>query len=148
MRIASQGGGGPFLQYKYSNGQTLVIDENLQQAVKTKFPYKWQDILNLQFPHYNKVIKAVNAQTGDEENIIAGTYAQYWIHDQTRLITDGFLEGLFKNLSDWNTCNSYLRLQDKNIKYMIIDPNIASIVMGGGNSTLMEKFFAKIDPSN
>lgn len=148
VRIASQGGGGPFLQYKYSNGQTLVIDENLQQAVKTKFPYKWQDILNLQFPHYNKVIKAVNAQTGDEENIIAGTYAQYWIHDQTRLITDGFLEGLFKNLSDWNTCNSYLRLQDKNIKYMIIDPNIASIVMGGGNSTLMEKFFAKIDPSN
>ena len=76
VRIASQGGGGPFLQYKYSNGQALVVDENLQQTIKTKFPYKWQDILSLQFPHYSNVVTAVNAQTGDEVNIIAGTYAQ------------------------------------------------------------------------
>ena len=148
VRIASQGGGGPFLQYKYSNGQALNVDENLQQTIKTKFPYKWQDILGLQFPHYNKVVAAVNAQTGDQVNIIAGTYAQYWVVDQTKLMGDGFLEGLWKDFSDWNTCNSYLRLQDKKIKYMIIDPNIASIVMGGGNSSLMEKFFAKIDPTN
>lgn len=147
VRIASQWGSWPFLQYKYSNGQEAQIDENLQQKVVVKFPYKRTDILNLQFPHYNKVVSAINTQTGDEINLIAGTYAQYRVNDQTKLYGDGFLWALWKDFSDGDLCKSYLRLKDKNMKYMIIDPNIASIVMWWGNSSLMDRFFAKLDPS-
>jgi hypothetical protein len=147
IRIASQWGSWPFLQYKYSNGQELQIDENLQQKVAVKFPYKRTDILNLQFPHYNKVLQAINNQTGNEVNLIAWTYAQYRVNDPTRLYGDGLLSNLRTDFSDRNLCKSYLRLKDKDFKYMIIDPNIASIVMWWWNSSLMERFFAKMDPS-
>lgn len=147
VRISSQGSSWPFLQYRYSNGQELQIDENLQQKVSVKFPYKRRDIINLQFPHYNKTITAINAQTGKEQNIIAGTYLQYRINDQSKAYSDGLLTNLRERFSDRDVCKSYLRLKDKNFKYLVIDPNIASIVMGGGNSSLMERFFAKLDPT-
>lgn len=148
VRISSQGGSGPFLQYRYSNGQKLEIDDNLQQKVIVKFPFRRTDILDLQFPHYAKVIQDINNQTGNEINLIAGTYSQYRIKDQSRVYGDGLLVDLWKQFSDGNLCKSYLRLKDKNFKYMIIDPNIASIVMGWWNSSLMERFFAKIDPAS
>ncbi|MFA7284323.1 MAG: hypothetical protein WC004_00675 [Candidatus Absconditabacterales bacterium] len=147
VRIASQGGTGPFLQYSYSNGQIVEIDDNLQQTVTVKFPYKRTDILDLQFPFYKKTLNAINAQTGDEINLIAGTYFQYRVNKQSKLMGDGLLVELWTNFSDGNLCKSYLRLKDKKLKYMIIDPNIATIVMGGGNNSLMERFFAKFDPS-
>lgn len=148
VRIASQWWWGPFLQYKYSNGQELQIDENLQQKVDVKFPYRWTDILNLQFPHYKKVTDQINNQTGSEINLIAWTYAQYWINNQARLYGDWFLGALWKWFSDRDECKSYLRLKDQGMKYMIIDPNIASIIMWWWNSSLMDRFFAKIDPTN
>lgn len=147
VRIASQWGSWPFLQYRYSNGQELQIDENLQQKVTVKFPYRWTDILNLQFPHYNKILNAINTQTWTEINLIAWTYAQYRVKEQARLVSDGLLGGLWITFSDRDPCKTYLRLKDKNYKYMIIDPNIASIVMGGWNSSLMDRFFAKMDPT-
>ncbi len=147
VRIASQGWSGPFLQYSYSNGQAVEVDETLQQKVTVKFPYKWTDIMELQFPFYRKTINAINAQTGKQVNLIAGTYLQYRVNDQSKLVGDGLLVDLRKNFSDGNLCKSYLRLKDKDLKYLIIDPNIATIVMGGGNNSLLERFFAKLDPS-
>ena len=105
------------------------------------------DILDLQFPHYKATLNAINAQEGDEINLIAGTYLQYRVVNQRKLFGDGLLSELRRNFSDQNLCKSYLRLKDQKLKYMVIDPNIASIVMGGGNSSLMERFFAKMDPS-
>jgi hypothetical protein len=46
--------------------------------------------------------------------------------------------------SDGNFCRVYQRLVDKNIKYIVIDPNILSIVMGDGNSTLKNRMYANI----
>lgn len=108
----------------------MEIDDNLQQTVRVKFPYEWTDILDLQFPFYKKTLNAINAQTGDEINLIAGTYFQYWINKQSKLMGDGLLVELWTKFSDGNLCKSYLRLKDKKLKYMIIDPNIATIVMG------------------
>lgn len=75
---------------------------------------------------------------------IAGTYLPYFISNQAGLDGDGFLETLWKNVSDNDPCNTYLRLVDQKTKYIVIDPNIASVVMGEANSSLFDKFFGKI----
>lgn len=38
-------------------------------------------------------------------------------------------------------------MRDQNLKYMVIDPNIASVVMGDANSTLLDRIFGKLDES-
>ena len=48
--------------------------------------------------------------------------------------------------SDGNLCKSYQRLRDSNLKYLVIDPNIGTVVMGEGNESLFNRFFAKKDP--
>lgn len=58
------------------------------------------------------------------------------------------MTSLWQRGSDENTCNLALRLQDKNLHYLVIDPNIGSVVMGEGNASLFERFFAKIDPDS
>ena len=147
IRISSQWGSGPFVQYKFANGQTIDVDENLQQTAKSKFPYRRQDVYNLQFPHYNKVIDEINnTREQDKVDLIAGTYAQYWVKDQRQIYGDGLLEWLWNKFSDRDVCKSYLRLKNEKFRYLVIDPNIISIVMGGWNSTLMDRFFAKTDP--
>lgn len=45
--------------------------------------------------------------------------------------------------SDGNMCKSYQRLRDNNLKYLVIDPNIGTVVMGEGNESLFNRFFAK-----
>ena len=47
--------------------------------------------------------------------------------------------------SDGNLCKSYQRLRDNNLKYLVIDPNIGTVVMGEGNESLFNRFFAKRD---
>lgn len=37
-------------------------------------------------------------------------------------------------------------MQKENWKYLVIDPNILSVVMGEGNESLMHRFFARRDP--
>jgi hypothetical protein len=54
---------------------------------------------------------------------------------------------LWKWTSDEDVCASYLRLTDKNLKYIVIDPNIATVVMGQGNSSLFHRFLVKTDTS-
>lgn len=147
VRISSQGGAWPFVQYKFTNGQVIDVDTNLQQTYKNKFPYKWNDIYNLQFPHYTKVLNQINkTKDQDRVDLIAGTYAQYWVEDQTQIYWDGLLWWLWVKLSDRDTCKSYLRLKNEKFRYLIIDPNIISIAMWWWNSTLIDRFFAKIDP--
>ena len=61
--------------------------------------------------------------------------------------SDGFLVDFRKNLSDNDPCNTYLRLRDQQIKYLVIDPNIASVVMGDANSALLDRTFGKLNAS-
>lgn len=146
IRISSQGGGGPFVHYKFSNGITQEFDEMLASKSVNKFPYTSNDILNIQFPHYNKIIKIADQRKDEEVIMIAGTYLQYFLNNQYNIFGDGFLTELRRLSSDGDLCKTSLRLKEKGRKYMAIDPNIGTVVMGGGNSTLFDRFFAKIDP--
>lgn len=147
VRISSQWWAGPFVQYKFANGQIIDVNSNLQQTAKSKFPYRWDDVYNLQFPHYTKIIQEINSTKElDKVDLIAGTYAQYWVEDQTQIFADGLLSQLWVKLSDRDVCKSYLRLKDEKFRYLVIDPNIISIVMWWWNSSLIDRFFAKIDP--
>lgn len=147
VRISSQWWSWPFVQYKFSNWQTYDVDANLQQTIKNKFPYRREDIYNLQFPHYTKVLDQINNNSDlDKVDLIAGTYAQYWVKDQTQIYADWLLWWLWVKLSDRDTCKSYLRLKNEKFRYLVIDPNIISIVMWWWNSSLTDRFLAKIDP--
>jgi hypothetical protein len=143
-RIASQGGGGPFLRYKSNVGMVTKTDENLQTTQVQKIGYTSHDVFDLQFPHYNAILRTVNTRGKDEGVIIAGTYIQYFIDNQRNISADGFLNDFRKNASDNNVCNTYNRLRDKKMKYIVIDPNIASVAVGN-NSTLIDRFLWVID---
>lgn len=147
VRISSQGGGWPFVHYKFSNGIVQEFDESLAGKTVNKFPYVAHDILNIQFPHYNKVISISDQRKDKEVIMIAGTYLQYFLNNQYNIFGDGFLTEFWKLTSDGDLCKTYLRLKDRNRRYMAIDPNIGTVVMGGGNSTLFDRFFAKLDPA-
>jgi hypothetical protein len=54
----------------------------------------------------------------------------YFIANQYNIISDGFLTNMREWFSDGDVCRSYLRLQDKQLQYLVIDPNIATVVMG------------------
>lgn len=77
--------------------------------------------------------------------IVAGTYLPYFIRNQHGLVVDGFLVDLWKNLSDNDPCNTYLRLRNEKKQFIVIDPNIASVVMGDANSSLLDRVFGKLD---
>lgn len=62
--------------------------------------------------------------------MIAGTYLQYFLGNQYNIFGDGFLTELWRLSSDGDQCKTYLRLKDKKRKYMAIDPNIGTVVMG------------------
>lgn len=139
-RIASQGGGGAFMRYRSRVGKVTKIDDMLTPIEKDKIGYTAKDVFDLQFPHYNYPLSAINTRKENEGVIIAGTYMQYFIDNQRNVTPDGFLGAFAKNASDNNVCNTYLRLSNQKTKYIVIDPNIASIVMGGSNSTLLDRF--------
>ena len=148
-RISSQNTWWVFTQYKFSNGMVNETANTLETKNVKKFPYKANDIFNLQFPIYNKILTQVNGDNEagkmDYNILIAGTYSKYFVNNWANIYDDWFLALVAKWFSDWDQCKSYLRLKDKKLKYMIIDPNIASIVMWWWNSSLMDRFFAKID---
>ena len=78
--------------------------------------------------------------------MIAGTYLQYFLDNQRNLKSDGWLAWFWEQWSDENTCKMYQRIKSENIKYLVIDPNIATVVMWEGNESLFHRFFAKTDP--
>lgn len=150
IRISSQNGWWVFTQYKFSNGTVSQTSATTLQTTNVKkFPYKADDIFNLQFPIYNKILNQVNGDNAagkmDYNILVAGTYTKYFVNNWKNVKDDDLLWNLAKWFSDGDQCKSYLRLQDKKLKYLIIDPNIASIIMWWGNSSLMDRFFAKID---
>lgn len=82
----------------------------------------------------------------DDEGIrLAGTYAQYFLENQHNIIYDGMVGSLRQHMSDGDMCASYLRLKDKKTKYIVLDPNIATVVMGEGNKSLFYRFFMQQD---
>ncbi len=145
IRISSQGAGGPFLRYKMSNGSSTEITENLEQKTVVKAGYGWKDVFDLQFPHYNVFIDHVKERADTDGVLIAGTYIQYFLDNQRNLKMDGMLNRFREQNSDGDMCKSYHRLRNQNLKYLVIDPNIGTVVMGEGNETLFNRFFAKRD---
>jgi hypothetical protein len=47
--------------------------------------------------------------------------------------------------SDQNPDNTYQRFKAYQLKDIVIDPNIASVVMGTGNISLWYRYFGKVD---
>jgi len=150
VRISTQGGGWPFMRYKTNYGTTQKIEVNTQwQITPTNIvtgKYWSNDVFSLQFPHYKKFLSLVNDREEHEWVLIAGTYARYFITNQKLVLSDQFLSELSQWFSDNNTCRSYLRLKDKWLRYLAIDPNIWTVVQGDGNKWLFERFFARLNP--
>lgn len=148
VRIGSQGGSWPFAWYKWNVGEKYVLDNELQWEQKQVLGYSAKDVFDLQFPHYNPILTKVNGREKWEWVVVAWTYLQYFINDQNNVSSDGFLTEFWKSASDNNVCNTYKRLVDKKTKYFLVDPNIASVVMWGWNSTLLDRFFAVLGPND
>lgn len=124
VRISSQGGGGPFLRYRMNNGKVIEMTTSLQQKEVIKSNYGRKDVFDLQFPHYNKFIEYVKNRKDEDGVLIAGTYMQYFLHNQYNLKNDGMLNRFREQTSDGNMCKSYQRLKNANLQYLVIDPNI------------------------
>lgn len=142
IRISSQWTGWPFAWYKMNVWQDMIITPQLTQENVVKFWYSSDDVFKIQFPHYIPILEKINARGVDEWVTIAWSYMQYFINNQSNIEDDWFLSKFWQNSSDNNVCNTYLRLKDKKKKFLIIDPNIASVVMGEWNKTLFDRFFA------
>ncbi len=147
IRIASQWSSGPFLWFKQSVWRQQIFDDSLSVQTNTKIWYSQKDVFDLQFPQYNRFIEYVKDRKDEDWVMIAGTYLQYFLHNQKNLEIDGSLSRFWEQWSDWDPCKMYQRLRNKNIKYLVIDPNVASIVMWEGNKSLFYRFFAKVSDS-
>ena len=143
IRIASQWSTWPFLWFKQSVWNIQVYNNDLSSETTTKIWYSQKDVFDLQFPQYNQFIEYVKNRADNDWVLIAWTYLQYFLDNQKNLKMDGGLDWFREQWSDWNTCKMYQRLRNANIKYLVIDPNIASIVMWEWNKSLFYRFFAK-----
>ncbi len=147
MRIWSQWWQGAFMRYKSNTWIEKIYDEKLQQKQVINRSFWSDDVFNLQFPHYTAFIDSMNESKKEEWALIAGTYARYFVEDQTNIKYDQFLTRMREQTSDGDVCNSYLRLKDSNKKYIVIDPNIGTVVQWAWNQSLFHRFFAKVDPT-
>ena len=143
IRIASQWSSGPFLWYKQSVWYVETINDDLSVTQDVKIWYSQKDVFDLQFPQYNQFVEYVRDRNDDDWVLIAWTYMQYFLDNQKNLNLDGGLNRFWEQWSDWDTCKMYQRLRNANIKYLVIDPNVASIVMWDWNKSLFYRFFAK-----
>ncbi len=139
-RIASQTVGGPFEWYKSNVGTKMIINEELQTLEKTGH-YKASDVLDLQFRAYLPFVQEVADRANEEGVLIAGTYLQYFLKNQWNLKLDGMLTRFWEQVSDFDSCKSYQRLQQEKVKYIVIDPNIGTVGLGEGNESLFHRFF-------
>jgi len=151
VRISSQWWEFNFVRYKWSsaNINTYQVSQwGIIPKTSLQIPYTADDVFDLQFGHYNAFIDAVKNRKDDEGVLIAWTYLQYFLDNQHNIISDSLLSQLWEWTSDNNLCKSRLRLEEKNIKYIVIDPNILTVVMWWWNNTLKDRMFAKIDSAN
>jgi len=145
VRISSQWGGGAFLWYKTGYGQVETFGDNLQPTTTLDRSFGADNVFDMQFRHYKKFLWLANTSLPKDWSLIAGTYARYFVEDQTNVKYDQFLTWLWEMFSDGDACKSYLRLQDQNIKYIVVDPNIWTVVQWGWNQSLFDRFFARVD---
>jgi hypothetical protein len=54
---------------------------------------------------------------------------RYFVNNQNKINADQFLMWLWRMGSDQNVENTYKRFKAYNLKDIVIDPNIASVVM-------------------
>jgi len=148
IRISSQWASGPFLWFKQSVGKVTEVADDLRIEENVKIWYSQKDVFDLQFPHYNKFIEHTKNRNDNDGVLIAGTYLQYFLDNQKNIKFDGGLSWFWEQWSDENVCKMYQRIRSENIKYLVIDPNIATVVMWEGNESLFHRFFAKTDPIN
>lgn len=148
IRIASQWWWWPFVWYKWNTAQEVTFEfsqSGIGQKTLLNNSYRAQDVFDLQFGNYNPFLDYVRDRADEDGVLIAGTYLQYFLENQKNIISDGLLWEFWRWWSEWDICTLALRMKDKHIKYLVIDPNIWSVVMGDGNSTLFDRFLAKID---
>ena len=142
VRISSQVWSGAFAQYRYWNGIERTVWPDLQQIDVINNFYTASNIFDLQFPHYNKFLRLT--KDIPDAIMIGWTYLPYFVVPQIRLHNDWFLSRLQELLSDGNSCRAYLRLKDIWYKYIVADPNIATVVMWEWNQSLFDRFFGKL----
>lgn len=148
IRISSQWASGPFLWFKQSVWTVNEISSQLMVTEKQKIWYSQKDVFDLQFPHYNKFIEYTKDRADQDGVLIAGTYLQYFLHNQKNIRLDGMLSWFWELWSDGDACKTYHRIKSENLKYLVIDPNIATVVMWEWNESLFHRFFAKMDWNN
>lgn len=148
IRISSQWAGWPFLRYRMNVWQSVEYNDVLQWQEVLKYWYWWKDVFDLQFPHYNKFINLTEDREDSNWVLIAWTYIQYFLKNQRNLKLDWMLSRFWEEASDNDSCKTYHRLKNENMKYFVIDPNIATVVMWEWNQSLFDRFFAKRDPIN
>lgn len=146
IRISSQWASWPFLWFKQSVGRVTEVTDDLRIEEKVKIWYSQKDVFDLQFPHYNKFMDYTKDRDDNDGVLIAGTYLQYFLDNQKNIKFDWMLSWFWEQWSDGNVCKTYQRLKSENLKYLVIDPNIATVVMWEWNESLFHRFFAKIDP--
>ena len=144
IRIASQWSSWPFLWFKQSVWQEQILGDDLSSKTVTKIWYSQKDVFDLQFPQYNQFIEYVKDRKDEDGVYLAWTYMQYFLKNQKNLVLEYELWEIWRRWSDWDPCKLYQRLKNKNIKYLVIDPNVASIVVWEWNESLFHKFFAKV----
>jgi len=139
---------GAFVWYKGNVGEETLFTDTLTMKKQIAYGYTMKKVFDLQFPQYNPIITALKNRSDEDGVTVAGTYIQYFLHNQRNMKWDGMLTEFWKQASDGNLCKTYTRLRDDNTKYLIIDPNIGTVGMGEGNETLFHRFFAKLNAVN
>ena len=149
FRIANQWWWQIQFWYKSSIWKTPNYALTKQWSITTKtnikVPYKSNDIFSLQFNFYKKAIDYFNHRKQDEAWIIWWTYMRYFIKNQNKIINDQFLTYLYKLFSDDDVNRAYARLKDQKITWIVIDPNIASVVMWKWNKSLWYRYYGYTD---
>lgn len=123
--------------------QSQITDSGTRQLVKTT-PFTKTEAFDLQFWHYRPFINTMSIREEGEWAVIAWTYARYFINNQEDIRYDQFLTWFQKHISDNDVCKSYLRMKDKDIKYIALDPNIGTVVQWEWNISLFHRFFAEV----
>ena len=148
LRIGSQAGTWPFGRYKSSTWREQKIWSSFSDLTKTTTTYSFgaKNVFDLQFGQYSPLIEELKNRKDEDGVLIAGTYIQYFLHNQKNITLDGLLSQLREQMSDYNSCKTYHRLKNNHIKYLVIDPNIGTVWrVWAGNESLFHRFFAKLD---
>ena len=124
----------------------IKLNENWRIVMmQDKKVIKQNDIFNMQFPQFKRMISILNNDKSNWKIIVWWTYIKYFINNSSKVIEDNFLTYLYKVSIWWNPKITYKRLKALWIKYLYISPNILSVIMWKWNVSIAERAFWKID---